>query len=88
MYVFITKFISFLHHHKAKCSTALYLQNQDLKNLKLSLGPFYFGPISEQSALGHPFQKTPKHGYKLLNKSFLKVGIQFILFPHRHIFST
>lgn len=53
-------FINFWYNHKANCSRALYLENQYLKNLKLSLGPFYFGPITEQSALRHLFQKTPK----------------------------
>jgi len=60
MYVFLILLISFLLHHKANCSTASYLENQYLKNLKLSLGPFYIGSFSEQSALRHPFQKTPK----------------------------
>lgn len=40
MYVFLILLKSFLHHRKANCSTAWYLENQYLKNLKLSLGQF------------------------------------------------
>lgn len=60
VHILLILFINFWYNHKANCSTALYLENQYLKNLKLSLGPFYFGPISEQSALRHLFRKTPK----------------------------